>query len=293
MSNLAEGIIIKGIDGFYFVDTQDTILKCKARGIFRKKGMVPLAGDRVRVSVNEDDLSMVEEILPRKNSFVRPPIANIDRLLIVASVANPVPNIYNIDKLTVIAKLMEVEPVIVFTKMDLGDTEPYEEIYRNAGFPVISINNKSGENIDKLDQYIGEGITGLAGYSGVGKSSLVRHLIPDSDIVVGEISRKLKRGRQTTRESTLYKYKNGYITDTVGFSNLELYTYRDQLSTNNLQYFFPEFEKYLGECKFTSCSHTVEKGCKIIEALNDGEIEKTRHENYCKMYQELKSINVN
>ncbi len=288
--NKAQGIILKGIDGFYYVDTNDLVLECKARGIFRKKGMSPLAGDRVVVSVDADDMSMIEEILPRKNQFVRPPIANIDTLLIVASVKSPDPNLYSIDKLTVIAQLKEVQAVLVFTKMDLGDTSELEELYSRAGFPTIVLSNVTGENVDSLRPYLGKGITALAGYSGVGKSSLVKYLIPELEIEVGEISRKLRRGKQTTRESTLYPYEEGYVTDTVGFSNLELRTYKNELTTDNLKFCFPEFEPYLGKCRFTSCSHTVEKGCAIIEAVNAKQISVSRHESFCRMYRELKEL---
>lgn len=290
MKKRAESIIIKGIDGFYYVKVNESIYECRARGLFRKMGMKPLAGDKVMISLAHDKAGLIEEILPRKNFFVRPPIANIDVLLIVSSVCDPLPSMYNIDKLTVIAKLNHAQPVIVFTKTDLKDSAEYKAIYESAGFPVVAVSCRTGEGIETLRSLAGRGLTVLAGNSGVGKSSIINLLVPDANAMVGEISRK-HRGRHTTRECTLYPYGDGYITDTAGFSSLDLLLYKEKLTLNDLQYYYPEFSPYLGKCKFSSCSHTVEKGCEILSALQFGKISRSRHENYCRMYRELSEVN--
>lgn len=284
------GIIIKGIGGFYYVEAADVVYECKARGAFRKKKITPLAGDKVIITVRDDKENTIDDILPRKNNLLRPPVANIDTLIIVSSVKEPVPSLLVIDKLTAIAVDKGIKPCVVFSKSDLGDTSELEEIYRKAGIPVASVCCKTGEGVDKVKSMIGEGITVFTGNTGVGKSSLLNAIDERFSLATGEISDKLGRGRHTTREVTLYHIGDGLVADTPGFSSLDIEQTSEVILKENLPFCFPEFEEYLGKCKFSSCSHTVEKGCLILDALEKGVIHKSRHTNYVTMYNDVKDL---
>lgn len=284
------GIIIKGIGGFYYVEAAGEVYECKARGAFRKKRISPLAGDNVFITVREDKENTIDEITERKNFLQRPPVANIDTLIIVSSVKEPVPSLLVIDKLTAIAVDKGIKPCVVFSKSDLGDTSEYEEVYKRAGIDVASVCCKTGEGVDKVKAMIGEGITVFTGNTGVGKSSLLNCIDERFSLATGEISDKLGRGRHTTREVTLYHVGNGLVADTPGFSSLDIQETSDIIVKENLPFCFPEFEEYLGKCKFSSCSHTVEKGCAILDALNNGLIHPKRHENYIAMYNDVKDL---
>jgi ribosome biogenesis GTPase len=217
-------------------------------------------------------------------------VANIDTLIIISSVKEPVPSLLVIDKLTAIAVDKGIKPCVVFSKSDLGSTEDYEAVYKKAGIPVTSVCCKTGEGIDAVKKMIGDGITVFTGNTGVGKSSLLNSIDERFSLATGEVSDKLGRGRHTTREVTLYKIGNGYVADTPGFSSLDIEQTSEAIVKENLPFCFPEFSEYLGKCKFTSCSHTVEKGCLILEALNNGEIDKSRHSNYVSMYNDVKDL---
>lgn len=284
------GIIIKGIGGFYYVEAAGEVYECKARGAFRKKRITPLAGDKVSITVRDSGENTIDEISPRKNFLVRPPVANIDTLIIVSSVKDPVPSLLVIDKLTAIAVDKGIKPCVVFSKSDLGDTSYYEEVYKKAGIPVTSVCCKTGDGIDDVRDMIGEGITVFTGNTGVGKSSLLNAIDERFSLATGEISDKLGRGRHTTREVTLYHVSNGLVADTPGFSSLDIEQTGDLIVKENLPFCFPEFEQYLGKCKFTSCSHTVEKGCLILDALKNGNIHPERHNNYVSMYNDVKDL---
>ena len=290
MEQILNGIIIKGIGGFYYVEAAGEIYECKARGAFRKKRITPLAGDNVTITVREGRENTIDEINDRKNFLLRPPVANIDTLIVVSSVKEPVPSLLVIDKMTAIAVDKGIKPCVVFSKSDLGDTTPYEEVYKKAGIPVASVCCKTGEGIDDVRGMIGEGITVFTGNTGVGKSSLLNCIDERFSLATGEISDKLGRGRHTTREVTLYHIGDGLVADTPGFSSLDIEQSSDVILKENLPFCFPEFEEYLGKCKFTSCSHTVEKGCVILDALNDGLIDKNRHESYVSMYNDVKDL---
>ncbi len=289
MSKILTGIILKGIGGFYYVESADCIYECKARGSFRKEKITPLAGDKVTITVREDKENTIDEILPRSNFLLRPPVANIKRLIIVSSVKEPTPSTLIIDKLTALAVDKNIEPCVVFSKSDLADTGELVDIYKTAGIPVCSVCCKTGEGIEEVKGMISDGVTVFSGNSGVGKSSLLNLINPDFSLATGEISDKLGRGRHTTRDVTLYKFKNGYLADTPGFSSLEL-ALNEQILKENLPFCFPEFSEYLGTCKFSTCSHTVDKGCKILEAVENGEIHKSRHLSYVAMYNDIKDI---
>ncbi len=287
---ILDGVIIKGIGGFYYVEAAGEVFECKARGAFRKKKITPLAGDNVKITIRDVGENTIDEIKERKNFLVRPPVANIDTLIIVSSIKEPVPSLLVIDKLTAIAVDKGIKPCVVFTKCDLADASEYEAVYRRAGIHVASVCNKTGEGVEKVKAMISDGITVFTGNTGVGKSSLLNAIDPRFELATGEISDKLGRGRHTTREVTLYHVGTGMVADTPGFSSLDIQESSDVIVKENLPFCFPEFEEYLGKCKFTSCSHTVEKGCLILNAVKDGVIDPKRHESYVSMYNDVKNL---
>lgn len=284
------GIIIKGIGGFYYVEAADGIVyECKARGVFRKEKIIPLAGDRVEITVESNNKNSIDKILERRNFFKRPPIANVDTLVIVSSVCDPRPNLLIIDRLTAVASYKNVEPIIVFTKDDLQSANEFVKIYTNAGFKTFAVSNETGEGIEKVKSIIDGGITVFTGNSGVGKSSLINRMYPDFCLETGEISRKLGRGRHTTRHVELFKVGSGYIADTPGFSSLDFET-NDLIKKDELAFCFPDFAYYIGSCRFSTCAHVNDKGCSLVEAVKSGDVERTRHESYVTMYNEVKDI---
>lgn len=284
------GIIIKGIGGFYYVEAADGIVyECKARGVFRKEKITPLAGDRVEITVESNNKNSIDKILERRNFFKRPPIANVDTLVIVSSVCDPRPNLLIIDRLTAVASYKNVEPIIVFTKDDLQSANEFVKIYTNAGFKTFAVSNETGEGIEKVKSIIDGGITVFTGNSGVGKSSLINRMYPDFCLETGEISRKLGRGRHTTRHVELFKVGSGYIADTPGFSSLDFET-NDLIKKDELAFCFPDFADYIGLCRFSTCAHVNDKGCSLVEAVKNGDVERTRHESYVTMYNEVKDI---
>ena len=285
-----DGIIIKGIGGFYYVEAADGIIyECKARGVFRKEKITPLAGDKVEISVDENNKNSIDKIYERRNMFKRPPIANVDKLVIVSSVCDPRPNLLIIDRLTAVAVYKNVEPIIVFTKNDLQSADEYIEIYKNAGFKTFAVSNETGEGISEVKAVIENGVCVFTGNSGVGKSSLINRMYPDFALETGEISKKLGRGRHTTRHVELLKINNGYIADTPGFSSLDFET-NDLIKKDELAFCFPDFSDYIDSCKFSTCAHVNDKGCRLIEAVNNGDVMRSRHESYVTMYNEVKDI---
>ena len=285
-----DGIIIKGIGGFYYVEAADGIIyECKARGVFRKEKITPLAGDKVEISVDENNKNSIDKIYERRNMFKRPPIANVDKLVIVSSVCDPRPNLLIIDRLTAVAVYKNVEPIIVFTKNDLQSADEYIEIYKNAGFKTFAVSNETGEGIGEVKAVIENGVCVFTGNSGVGKSSLINRMYPDFALETGEISKKLGRGRHTTRHVELLKINNGYIADTPGFSSLDFET-NDLIKKDELAFCFPDFSDYIDLCKFSTCAHVNDKGCRLIEAVNNGDVMRSRHESYVTMYNEVKDI---
>ncbi len=284
-----EGIIIKGIGGFYYVKTADAVYCCKARGLFRKQKITPLPGDTVTVSLGDNGENTIDAILPRKNFMIRPPAANVGRLVIISSAAEPAPVLPLIDRLTAIAVNKTIEPVVVFSKSDLADTAKYINIYKKSGIPVFSVSCVTHEGIGQLKELLSENLSVFTGNSGVGKSSLLNEFKIGVSLKTGEISQKLGRGRHTTREVELFPFGNGYIADTPGFSALETEG-AETILKEELPFCFPEFLPYLGKCRFSTCTHTVDKGCKVIEAVKDGLIDESRHESYKLMYREVKDV---
>ncbi len=286
---VTEGILLKGIGGFYYVEAADKIYECKAKGIHRKKGLSPLAGDNVQITVNDEGYCSLDKIYERKNSLVRPPVANVDKLFVLASTCEPVPSTLVIDKMTAIAQNKGIECVIVFTKEDLKSDDGLAEIYRKSGFETYTVSSATGAGLDEIRKAIDGNICVFCGNSGVGKSTLLNALIPSLALETGEISEKLGRGRHTTRHVELFSVGSGYIADTPGFAAIDL-TADEIILKDELAFCFKEFLPYLGTCKFSSCAHLNDKGCAICRAIENGEIMKSRHESYTAMYNEVKNI---
>lgn len=285
---MAEPYIVRGVGGFYYVQTGDGVVECRARGIFRKRRITPVAGDAVRLET-EGGAPVIAEILPRKNVFVRPPVANVDQLFIVASTVQPVPSTLVIDKLSAIAVDRGAQPVLLITKTDLSDAEALAGCYARSGIPVICADAARGTGLDAVRALLPGKLSVFCGNSGVGKSTLLRALLPDVPLETGEISRKLGRGRHTTREVTLYECGGGLVADTPGFASLDMER-AAYIPKENLQFAFPEIARYFGQCRFTGCSHMAEQGCAVRAALEAGEIDPTRYESYAALYREAKEI---
>ncbi len=284
-----EGIIIKGIGGFYYIEAADGIYECKARGVFRKSRIKPLAGDRVLISINDNAENTIEKIYDRKNSLERPPVANVDKLFIVSSTCEPKPVLLLVDRLVALATVKNIEPIVVFTKNDLEDASEYIEIYKKAGIKAFSVSCVNRDGVELIKNELKGCISAFCGNTGVGKSSLLNAIDETLALKTGEISDKLGRGRHTTRHSEMIKVDNGYVADTPGFSSFDAEENKVILK-DDLPFAFKEFEQYIGQCKFTSCLHVKDKGCRIIQAVNDGDIPVSRHESYCTMLEEAKNI---
>ena len=277
--------ITKGIGGFYYVKTPDGIVECKARGIFRKRGITPVAGDNVTLSA---DGTMIDEILPRKNVFIRPPIANLDILFIVTSTTQPVPSTLVLDQLAAAAIYKDVQPVLVVTKADLAAADMLRTAYAGSGIPLVQLNYDTGEGLDEVKRYISGHLCAFCGNSGVGKSSILNCL--GFSVETGEVSEKLGRGRHTTRHVELFPLADGTcVIDTPGFSSFDT-EQMELILKENLQYAFPDFAPYLGRCRYHDCAHLAEPGCAVLEALAAGELEPTRHASYARLYEAAKEI---
>ena len=288
---MIEGIILKGIGGFYYVDTAEGLIECKARGRFRKTVGKPIVGDRVTLEIQpEDGTGYLQTIAPRKNSLIRPAVANLDLVVAVASAAPPVTDPFLIDKVTAIAVHKNMDALVVINKTDANPGDELYETYRRSGIEVLRVSAHTGEGIDALRERIRGRVSAFAGNSGVGKSSVLNRLDSSFGAEVGAISDKIGRGNHTTRHVELHPIEGGgYIADTPGFSSFET-EQMDLVLAEDLQYAFPEFEPYIGQCKFTGCAHVKEKGCAVLAAVENGEIAKTRHESYVKLYESVKDL---
>jgi len=285
MQDNTSGIITKCLGGLYTVESPDGIYECKARGVFRNRGISPCVGDRVAL-----ENGVISEIAPRKNSIIRPPLANLDQLIFIVSTCSPAPNYLILDKFIAIAEYKGIRPVVVITKTDLGDSAPIHEIYGGIGIDVVDVDYSQPSTVDKVRELLSGKISAFTGNSGAGKSTLLNAVDPTLDIPTAEISRKLGRGRHTTRHAELYKLSGGgYIADTPGFSTFETNRY-DIIRKEELVGCFREMREYTDGCRFRDCSHTCEKGCAVLEALDRGDINKSRHESYCAMYEEAKQL---
>ena len=289
MSEMQTGRILRSLSGFYDVQTPKGLVTCRARGILRKEGNSPLTGDMVQITV-EKGKGMVEKILPRRNWFIRPAVANVDALVIFAANVNPITEPFLIDRVAAIAGDREVKVYICINKCDLDPAVDLERIYRNAGFPVILTSAETGEGVEELRALIKGKLTAFTGNSGVGKSSILNALCPELALPTGEVSEKLGRGRHTTRHVELYRLEEDtYVADTPGFSSFDT-DQMDVILKENLQYAFPDFGPYIGKCQFHDCSHRKEPGCAVTAALAAGQIEPTRYDSYLRLYEKVSQI---
>lgn len=288
---VTEGFVRKGIGGFYYVETAYGLYTCKARGKFRKEKISPCAGDQVMITAEKDGTGSIDTILPRKNFLVRPPVANIDRLFIVVSMQTPNPDPFLIDKTVAAAEVQHIEPVVVFTKTDLKPAEELEQIYHQAGLFCFTVSSLTKAGLEQVRSLLEESrVSVFTGNTGAGKSSLLNALFPDFSLKTGEVSQKLGRGRHTTREVELYKIgESTYVADTPGFSTFDIQRY-EIAEKERLVYGFREFVPFLGQCRFTSCSHTCEMGCALLKAVQQGKIHPSRLESYRAMYEEIKDV---
>ena len=288
---MAEGVILKGIGGFYYVETSEGIFECKAKGRFRMDKLKPLAGDRVEITVRDNQENTIDAINERKNKLIRPPVANIDKLMIIVSVASPMPNTVIVDKLTVIAEKGGIEPVIVITKSDLEEERAKElfDIYSSTGYRTYMFSSVDRRNIDAIRNEFTGCLTALTGNSGAGKSTLLNAIDEKLELPTGEISEKLGRGRHTTRQAEIFHVADGLVIDSAGFSSIE-FSGENIFLANELEEYFKEFQQYNSNCRFSGCSHINTKGCAVINALENGYIKQSRYDSYVSMYNELKDI---
>lgn len=291
---MVEGTIIKGIAGFYYVEAGKTIYECKARGKFRNKNMIPAIGDHVKISIKTEENSSdrypegtIEEILPRKNSLIRPAVANVDQAMVVFSVSYPQIHLDLLDRFLIHIEKENIKPYILLNKIDEGDKESYQYIvdrYTKVGYEVICLSAKKALHTDEIMPLLKDQTTVFAGPSGVGKSTLL-NTIAHFTLETGSVSDKIKRGKHTTRHVELLPLADGgFVLDTPGFTSLQL----EGVLPEDLQYYFPEFKPYLGGCKFSGCTHTHEPGCQVKEALEKGELIPERYETYVTYYKQLK-----
>ena len=288
------GKIIKVISNFYYVKTKNGVIEGKLKGIFRKKEIIPLVGDNVIISLQNDDIWMIEDIVDRKNFLVRPAVANVDQIVIVVSTCYPRPDFYNIDLMIAIAELLDIEILILITKVDVEKNDELYEIYSEIGYKVFKINNmdiNKNEREEVLSLMKGK-MNVLAGNSGSGKTSFINAISDDLNLKTREISKKLGRGKHTTKIIEMINIKGGEIIDTPGFSSIKMEYYKNFID-NKIDIFFKEFRDYIGRCKYNNCNHISETGCKIIEMKNNREISERRYENYKKLFNEIKKIKNN
>ena len=289
MEKTIAGRIVRSISGFYDVLTPEGLVTCRARGILRRAGSTPLTGDVVQIS-RDGEKGMVEKLMPRKNSFVRPAVANVDALVIFAANVNPVTEPFLIDRVAAIAGDQEVPVYLCVNKCDLDPAEDLVRIYEKAGFPVIRTSAETGEGVAQLRQLLQGKLTAFTGNSGVGKSSILNRLCPQLNLATGEVSEKLGRGRHTTRHVELFSLdEETYVVDTPGFSSFDT----DQMEVilkENLQYAFPDFGPYIGQCRFDDCSHRKEPDCAVRSAVEAGQIEKSRYDSYLRLYESYSQV---
>ena len=293
-----QGKIIKGIAGFYYIETHDEkIYECKAKGIFRKDNVKPLVGDNVMIDIidEENKKGNITEILPRKNRLLRPPVANVDQAVILFAIVKPDPNYNLLDRFLIMMRQQNLPVIICFNKQDIATEEEQLELYNayeKCGYKVLFISVKEDKGLDELKELLRGKTTTLAGPSGVGKSSLLNKLVPDALMQTGELSRKIDRGKNTTRHSELFfvsELSDGddetYLFDTPGFTSLNI----NDVTTDNLMQYYPEFEEFEPECRFGGCSHIAEPDCGVKNALSEGKISAVRYANYKIIYEDLKN----
>ena len=289
MADKQGGRIIRSLSGFYDVQLPEGVVTCRGRGILRKEQVTPLTGDLVEISL-EGGKGMVETVLPRSNSFIRPAVANVDALVLFAANVNPVTEPFLIDRVAAIAGDQNVPCILCINKSDLDPAEQLQEIYRKAGFPVICTSAKTGQGIEELRQALKGKLTAFTGNSGVGKSSILNRLCPELTLATGEVSEKLGRGRHTTRHVELYCLGDDtYVMDTPGFSSFDT-DQMDVILKEDLQYSFPDFAPCLGRCQFADCTHRSEPGCAVRARVEAGQISASRYDSYLRLYEKSAQI---
>lgn len=287
---MAEGTILKALSGFYYVDTGSALVTCRARGKFRHNRQTPLVGDRVSFTDLGDGTGALDAILPRRNEFYRPAVANMELLVVIASGAIPVTDPFLIDRVVSIAESRNCEPVICLNKCDLDAAEELYHTYSAAGFTTLRVSAETGEGIDALRDVIAGKTCAFTGNSGVGKSSILNALEPAFEIQTGEVSEKLGRGRHTTRHVELFRLSNGaVVADTPGFSSFDT-ELQELRRPEELPDTFREFRPYLGQCRFQGCAHVKEKGCAIRQAVKEGRIAPSRHASYVRLYEQAREV---
>ena len=289
MTEKRTGRIIRSLSGFYDVQTPEGVVTCRGRGVLRKNQESPLTGDMVEITV-ENGKGMVEKILPRRNRFIRPAVANVDALVVFAANVNPVTEPFLIDRVAAIAGDQEVEVYICINKCDLDPATDLTKIYRNAGFSVIVASAETGEGVEQLRTLIQGKLTAFTGNTGVGKSSMLNCLCPELQLATGEVSQKLGRGRHTTRHVELFCLgEDTFVADTPGFSSFDT-EQMDVILKDNLQYAFGDFAPYLGSCQFHDCTHRKEPGCAVRQGVECGQIEHSRYDSYLRLYEKSSQI---
>lgn len=289
---MLEGLIIRGVGGFYYVETESGLYQCRARGLFKKQGITPMVGDRVQIDLTEEEEveGYVTEIHPRRNSFIRPPIANIDLLLVVAACRHPAPNIRLIDRFLVMAEMSDTPVILCFNKADIAgekELESLKTIYQNS-FDMLFLSAKTGDGIEALAARTAGLQVALAGPSGVGKSTILNHLCKSAAAVTGEVSRKTRRGRHTTRHAEIFPMdRGGKVFDTPGFTSFDIL----EASEEDLAGYYPEMRPFLGQCRFDNCRHIKEPDCKVREAVDRGLISEERYVSYVSQIEEIRHRN--
>lgn len=279
-----QGVIIKALSGFYYVKTESGTVECRARGRFRLDGSSPLVGDRVEISLDANGKGRVDKLLPRKNFFIRPAVANIDLLIAVASEVNPVTDPFLIDRVTAFAEHMGCEVLICINKSDAARVSRLRDIYATSGYRVIETSAVTGEGVEELRGCIAGKVCAFSGNSGVGKSSLLNALEPGLGLETGVVSEKLGRGRHTTRHVEIFLAGGAFVADTPGFASFDM-EQLPPIPKEELQFCFPEFGPYIGKCRFDDCAHLKEPGCAVREAMDEGKINASRHLSYARLYE--------
>ncbi len=288
-AQLMQGRIVKALSGFYYVQSGEQRITCRARGKFRYQKQTPLVGDQVEITLQADGSGVLERILPRKNEFQRPAVSNIDQMIVMASGASPVTDPFLIDRLTCVVEHRGAQPIICINKWDLMEENALFELYRNAGFVTIRLSAETGLGVEELRTQLKGSVSAFAGNSGVGKTSVLNALDPSYQLRVGEVSEKLGRGRHTTRHVEIFELSGGgLIADTPGYAAFDAES-MEVPGEKELPYSFREFRPYLGHCRFLNCSHTKETGCAVLEALRAGAIAESRYHSYLRLHEEVKT----
>lgn len=286
---MAQGVIMKALSGFYYVDLEGRTVTCRGRGKLRHEKVKPLVGDRVEITLTPDGAGAVDAVLPRKNCFSRPAVANVDQMVILGANVNPVTDPFLIDRITAMAEAKGCEVVICLNKCDLDRADALRSIYAAAGFPTLVLSAVTGEGIGELKALLAGKVSAFTGNSGVGKSSILNALEPTFALETGEVSEKLGRGRHTTRHVELFRVAGGLAADTPGFSSLDGESL-ELPDKAKLAESFREFRPYLDQCRFVGCSHRKEAGCAVLESLKAGKIAESRHKSYCRLYDEAGEV---